>query len=316
LVLVSVLLPSYNHEKYISESIESVLNQSFKDFELIIIDDFSKDNSRAIIETYQRKDKRIKAFFHEKNMGIASTLNDLHSKASGKYVAYVASDDVWDKLKLEKQLAILQKNDSFVVWSEGEIINENGSPTGQTFTQMHLASNRRKSGKIFEELLNGNYVFGTSLIYRRDFALDLRYDEKLKYLNDYEFMVSLAKEHEFFFIPEFLAKYRIHGKNSILYNNTKWNQERIFIYKYFLSKYSREITKETRAGLNFNLYRCYHDSNEKILANFFLLKALKSSWLLYEVKSALTKDKNSINNLRYFMSAEIRGTLTSLRFRF
>ena len=121
-------MSSYNHEKYISEAIESILNQSFKDFELIILDDFSKDNSRAIIETYQRKDKRIKAFFHEKNMGIASTMNDLLSKASGKYIAFIDSDDVWDQLKLERQLAILEKNDSLVVWSEGEIIDENSVP--------------------------------------------------------------------------------------------------------------------------------------------------------------------------------------------
>ena len=152
-------MASYNHEKYISETIESVLNQSFKDFELIIVDDFSRDNSRAIIEDYGRKDKRVKAFFHKKNMGIAPTLNDLLSKTSGKYVAYIDSDDVWDPLKLEKQLSILEKNESLVVWCEGEIIDKNSIPTGKKFSELNFAINKKKSGRIFEELLPSNFIF-------------------------------------------------------------------------------------------------------------------------------------------------------------
>ncbi len=77
MVLVSVLMRSYNHEEYISEAIESVLNQSCKDLELIIVDDFSKDSSKTIVKKYENEDKRIKAFFHDKNMGMASTMNDL-----------------------------------------------------------------------------------------------------------------------------------------------------------------------------------------------------------------------------------------------
>ena len=98
---VSVLMPSYNHEEYLPEVITSVLNQTFKELELIIIDDCSKDKSKTIIESYQEKDKRIKAFFHERNLGLASTMNDLLSQASGKYIAFIDSDDVWDRLKLE-----------------------------------------------------------------------------------------------------------------------------------------------------------------------------------------------------------------------
>ena len=249
LVLVSVLMPSYNHEKYLSEAIESILNQSFEDFELIILDDFSKDNSRAIIETYQRQDKRIKAFFHKKNMGIASTINDLHSKASGKYIALIASDDVWDQLKLERQLAVLEKNDSLVVWSEGEIIDENSIPTGKTFIQMHLASNKKKSGRIFEELLYGNFIFGSSLIYSRDNVKGIQFDEKLKYLNDYKFFVNLAKKHQFFFIKEPLAKYRLHGKNCMSSNKKAWIQDAVIINKYFLREYGKEIPKRIQASL-------------------------------------------------------------------
>ncbi len=138
-------MPSYNHGKYLSETIESILNQTFQDLELIIIDDFSKDNSKAIIETYQEKDGRIKAFFHEKNIGITPTTNELIAKSSGKYIARIDSDDVWMKSKLAKQLAILQKNESLIVWSEGEVIDEKSKPTGKTFSQRLAALTRRKA---------------------------------------------------------------------------------------------------------------------------------------------------------------------------
>ena len=142
-------MPSYNHEKYISESIESVLNQSFKDFELIILDDCSKDNSQDIITTYQKKDARIRALFHKKNMGIAKTANDLLAEAKGKYVAFTSSDDVWEKSKLEKQLVILDRDDSLIVWSEGEIIDSESKPKGYTFASMHGAVEKKKERRYF-----------------------------------------------------------------------------------------------------------------------------------------------------------------------
>jgi teichuronic acid biosynthesis glycosyltransferase TuaG len=297
LVLVSVLLASYNHEHYIAETIESVLNQSFTDFELIILDDFSKDHSRAIIDNYQRKDKRIRAFFHDENRGLASTWNELLSKASGKYIAYIDSDDVWHKFKLERQLAILEKNDSLVVWSEGEVIDKNGVPTGKTFTQINLASNKKKSGTLFEELLYSNFIFDSSLIYKRDLTKGIQFDEQLKYLNAYKFLVHLATKHQFLFIEEPLAQYRIHGKNTLLTDKEGYDQDRVILYEYFLRAYSEEISKATKAILYSYLSWSYYSINEKTRAKFLFLQALKSNWGLYQVAFALT---NTRNRLTYF----------------
>jgi glycosyltransferase involved in cell wall biosynthesis len=312
LVLVSVLIPSYNYEKYLSETIESVLDQSFKDFELIILDDFSRDNSRAIIENYQRKDKRIKAYFHEKNMGMASTINDLLSKASGKYVAYLDSDDLWDKLKLERQLAVLEKNDSLVVYSEGEIIDGNGVPTGQTFTQTAWGSNKKKSGRIFEELLFENFVFQSSLIHKRNIAKDIQFDEKLKYINDYKFWVDLAKEHQFFFIKTPLAKYRVHGKNTLFADKKDWHKDYITLYQYFLREYDKGISKRAKAKLYFDLTLSYYFLNEKESAKFFFIKALKSNWAIYELKSVMIDEKESLIKFLSF-AKEIVKTRKLLR---
>jgi glycosyltransferase involved in cell wall biosynthesis len=300
MVLVSILMPSYNHEKYLSETIGSVLNQSVKDLELIILDDFSKDNSRTIIENYQRKDNRIKAFFHSKNMGLTSTTNDLLSKASGKFIAFIDSDDLWDKLKLEKQLAILEKNDSVIVYCEGEIIDKHGVSTGKMFTQTAWGSNRKKSGNIFDELMFENFIFESSVIYRREIAKNICFDERLKYISDYKFWVDLAKEHQFFFINEPLAKYRVHGKNTLFADKKDWHKDYVYVYQYFLREYDKGISKRAKAKLYFDLALSYYFLNEKNSAKFFFLKALKNNWFIYQLKSILTGEKESLKKFRSY----------------
>jgi glycosyltransferase involved in cell wall biosynthesis len=176
-------MPSYNHANYISDAIESVLEQSFKDIELIIIDDCSEDNSKDVIQSYKKKDARIRTIFHEENLGIARTYNDGLDAAEGKYIAFLDSDDVWKRNKLDKQLAILRKDENLVVWSEGIIIDQEGKPAGQTFTQREGGSNRRKSGDIFEALLLSNFVFDSSLIVKRSNidGVSIGYTEKTLY---------------------------------------------------------------------------------------------------------------------------------------
>jgi glycosyltransferase involved in cell wall biosynthesis len=308
MVLVSVLMRSYNHEDYISEAIDSVLNQSCKDLELIIVDDFSKDSSKTIIKKYENENKRIKAFFHDTNMGMASTMNDLFSKASGKYIAYIDSDDSWFPLKIEKQLAILEKNDSLVVWSEGEIIDQNSTPTGETFTQINLATEKKKSGEIFEDLLHANFIFLSSLIHNRIFAKDILFDQKLKYLNDYKFVVALANKHNFLFIKEPLVKYRMHGKNSNMHSNKEaWHQDVVIINEHFLKEYQKEIPKRTKAIIYFYLFWSYYVLNEKALSKFFFLKALKSNWILYQIVLTLTNTKKRLSLLRYFFIDQLKA---------
>lgn len=101
---VSVLLSNYNGDKHLDESISSVLSQTYKDFEFIIVDDASTDSSRKVIENYH--DKRIKKYYAEKNRNIAYSLNLALSMASGEYIARIDSDDVWELNKLETKCSI------------------------------------------------------------------------------------------------------------------------------------------------------------------------------------------------------------------
>ncbi|MCL4430107.1 MAG: glycosyltransferase [Chloroflexi bacterium] len=274
MVLVSVLMGSYNHEKYVSEAIESVLNQTFPDLELIIIDDHSTDNSKNIIEAYQAKDERVRAFFHERNMGIAITINDGLKKVRGNYVSFIGSDDVWYPYKLEQQLALTKNHENEILWSEGDIIDSDGNPTGTTFTQMHTATNKKKSGNLFGEILWDNYIFGQSLLIKKDFIGDTLFDTELRFLNDYRFIADLASKHDFFFIPEPLAKYRVHGRNSISKDRTRWLEDRVLLYSYFLQRYGDEISCNLKGILYMKIGSTYADLGRTDLAKQFYSKAI------------------------------------------
>jgi glycosyltransferase involved in cell wall biosynthesis len=272
MVLVSVVMPSYNHADYIPQAIESVLTQNFQDIELIIIDDCSKDNSRDLILSYKKKDARIRTIFHEKNLGIADTYNDGLDAAEGKYVAILDSDDVWRRNKLEKQLSILGRNEDLVVWSEGRIIDRVGKPTGQTFTQIQRASRRRKSGDIFQTLLSGNFIFDSSLIVKKSNVDGIRFDHNLKYLNDYKFVVDLAKDFKYCFINEQLVDYRIHGKNTITRDQESWLQDEIIMRKYFLGKYNME--RQIKSQMFFQISLAYSRLGKNKLGRQFLVMGL------------------------------------------
>jgi glycosyltransferase involved in cell wall biosynthesis len=275
--LISVIMASYNHEKYIPESIESVLDQSFNDLELIIIDDTSKDNSRKVIEKYSKVDPRVRLVFHEKNLGIAKTFNEGIQLSKGKFIAFLASDDVWTVDKLKKQMEILEKDENVIVWTEGEIINDVGQPVGKKFTDFNGGSNRKKSGHIFNDLMLVNYIFGSSLVLKRDNLKDIRFDEGLKYLNDYLFYLDLSVLYDYHFIDESLVKYRIHGNNAIFSNKKEWYLDMIKVNDYVLNKYHTLINKYIKTKiLCYNVYLCYTLGDVRASLDY-LIKGIKLS---------------------------------------
>lgn len=240
--LVSVIMPSYNHAKYIPEAIESVLGQTFPDFELIIIDDGSQDGSQQIIEDYKKKDERIRTVLHTENKGISETFNELIDIAKGKFLSPIASDDIWVRDKLEKQVKIMETDENLIIWTEGEIIDSKSVSTNNKFTQKYNVV--KKNGCIFEELLGGNFVFGSSMMYKKEGLNDIRIDKKLKYLNDHKFFLDLAYKYQFYFISEPLTKYRVHGKNSIVSDMEGWYKDFILIGKCITSEYGDKLTSK------------------------------------------------------------------------
>ena len=229
--LVSAFMKSFNHERFIAEAIESVLTQDFEDLELIIVDDASTDASREIVERYAEQDPRIRVIFHERNLGISKVVNDGIDAARGKFVSQIDSDDVWVTDKLTKQLAVLEEDENVIVWSEGELIDENGRSLGKSFSEKDRSVSKKKSGDLFETLLSGNYIFGSTLMYKRTNLGDLRYDKRFLYNNDYKFLLQLAHNYKFCYVAEPLAKYRVHGKNTLVGSGRQAQERRRAAYR-------------------------------------------------------------------------------------
>jgi glycosyltransferase involved in cell wall biosynthesis len=247
--LISVLMPSYNHEKYIAESIESVLSQTVSDLELIIVDDASTDNSRDVIKRYARDEGRIKPIYHEKNMGIARTLNDAFDSAGGTFLAWTASDDLWLPKKLEIQLPVLKRDDNLVVWGDAYIIDSQGVCTGEKASKKYLSRYKKKSGNIFLSLFNGNYVIGQTRLIKRSNTTGIRFDESYKYVNDYKFEIEIASRYQYYFIDAVLAKYRIHDSNSIYSDTNGWVNDWMRFTDELLSTYAAELPSSAKAHI-------------------------------------------------------------------
>ncbi|MBM3590851.1 MAG: glycosyltransferase [Alphaproteobacteria bacterium] len=221
---ISVIISSYNHEKYIAQAIESVLSQSFADFELLIIDDNSTDNTAGIIKNF--KDPRIKFFQNSQNFGMTINTNNLIKKASGNYIATLNSDDYWQHNKLAKQIDFLEKNlDYGACFTLANIVDDNGkSPTKiKTNPFKHLELNR------FELLnylfFNNNFLCYPSAMIRKKILEEVGYlNPAYLILLDVELWIKiLFAGHEIKILPEKLTNFRIlsDGKNLSGKNSKK-----------------------------------------------------------------------------------------------
>jgi glycosyltransferase involved in cell wall biosynthesis len=242
-------MTSYQYERYLAHAINSVLAQTVADLELIIVDDGSTDQSPQIIRSYAEKDSRVKPIFITVNHGIAYAMNTGIDAAEGKFIAFISSDDIWVPQKLEGQLKVLENDEDLVVWTEGVIIDAQGKPTGETFTQVHGSERRIKSGDIFNELLKGNFIFGSSRILKRSNLDGIRWNVNLKYLNDYQFAVDLARKYRFYFLPEPLTMYRIHGQNTATRDLSGHLIDNIPLGRYFLSQYGDVMENQSRLSI-------------------------------------------------------------------
>jgi teichuronic acid biosynthesis glycosyltransferase TuaG len=130
--LVSIITPMYNSSRFIEETILSVLSQTYQNWELLITDDASKDNSIQVVEKYVAQDKRIRLFVSKENIGAAAARNISLSNAKGKFIAFLDSDDLWTPYKLEKQLTFMLNNGYAFSITNYSIIEEDGSKTNKT----------------------------------------------------------------------------------------------------------------------------------------------------------------------------------------
>lgn len=200
--LVSIIMPSYNSEKYIKDSIESVLSQSYNNWELIIIDDCSNDNTVNVIKSFN--DKRIKLFINEKNSGAAISRNRALRESNGKWISFLDSDDVWMPNKLEEQLNFMVENNYSFSFTDYRICKN-----GQFEKCIRTGPNKVNYRKIKRYC----YFFTSTVIY--DFSIvGLIQIGGIKKNNDYAMWLKALKNVDAFRFPKCLSIYNKHT-NSI-----------------------------------------------------------------------------------------------------
>lgn len=209
---VSIGIPSYNHEKYISETIESILNQTFQDFEIIITDDGSSDNSLDVIKSFS--DPRIKLFVFDENQGACKAVNNCIKNSRGEYFAYVSSDDVWEKDKLEKQVKFLDKNPHFpAVFTKVTIIDEDGKEfidKNHFYFSVFEQENRSRSRWLNHFFYKGNCICHPSILIRKEVYNEIGYyNELMANLPDFDMWVRFSLMYDFHIIDEKLTKFRV-----------------------------------------------------------------------------------------------------------
>ena len=228
--LVSIITPSYKSKRFISQTIESVQAQTYKNWEMIIVDDLSPDNSNEIIEEYIKKDNRIKLIKLEKNSGPAVARNRAIEEAKGRYIAFLDADDLWYPEKLEKQISFMDTNNYGLTYTNYETMNENGdklnniivSPSKLNYKQLLKSNKIGCLSAIYDTTITGK-VYMPLIKKRQDYGLWLKILKKIDYaynvnevLGTYRLMSNSVSSNKIDLLKYNYALFREHEQFSII----------------------------------------------------------------------------------------------------
>lgn len=235
--VLSIVMPVFNAGNFVSEAIQSLLNQSFSDFELIIIDDGSTDNSLGIIESFS--DSRLILLRNTVNQGIVYSRNRGLQVACGDYYAPFDADDVATPDKFLKQIDFLKKNPDYsMVGSFATIIDDSGKPTGKRWKLPAPAA------RIPSIMLFRNYFVHSSLVIRKSEMPPEGYAEGFDRVEDYLLAFNISSKYKTCNLGDYLVKYRIHNQSVTSDYKTKVLEQDAKVYKLMYSNLGIEITPE------------------------------------------------------------------------
>ena len=218
---VSIIVPMYNAEKFIRKTIESVLAQTYQNWEMLIMNDVSTDNSLAVVSGYAKKDKRIKIINTEKNVGVVKGRNFLIDLASGKYIAFLDADDYWHNEKLEKQIKFMKEKNASISCTEYTRVKENEEKINDVIIKEEISYN---------DMLKNNYLGCLTVMYDAE-KIGKRYFKELEKNEDYVLWLEIVKDvNTIYGLKENLAYYRVLD-NSRSSNKVKTAKVRWEIYR-------------------------------------------------------------------------------------
>lgn len=204
--LVSVIIATFNCARYLPYALDSVFQQTYPHFEVLVIDDGSNDDTKTVMQSYLSK----VTYLTQKNSGVAAARNNGVRNAKGEYISFLDADDLWEPDKLELQVRYLESHpDVAVAFGDMSSFNENG-----TFSFSVQKSFPVYEGWIFERLLVNNFVMNITTMVRKSIVLELNgFDEDLRIASDYHLYLRIALRYEFGYIDKVLSHRRCHERN-------------------------------------------------------------------------------------------------------
>jgi len=265
--LISVNMVVHNGEKFIFESINSILNQTFINFELIIINDGSTDKTKEIISSF--KDPRIISKNNEKNNGIVYSRNMAAKLSLGKYIAIQDADDISLPNRLELELEFLNNNPDFgLVGSFAELIDASGKSLNKIQSK-YLSFQNIKINLLFK-----NCFTHSSILYRKDILIKYLFSSNFEnYCEDYDMIVKVSNKMKVFNINKVLIKYRIHGKNISLNNKNIQKNNRKIISNQLKNLDIDPSKRELDIHLNLSK-KIVHENLELLIDSLYWLEKL------------------------------------------
>ncbi len=212
---ISIIMNCHNGEKYLKQSLKSIINQSYKNWELIFFNNFSTDHSKKIIKKFL-KDKRIKYFESKKFLNLYDARNKAIRKSKGGYISFLDTDDLWNKNKLKIQVDFLKKNNCKMLYSKFYILN-------QIKKKKYInIKNKLSSGKLTQSFLDDYPVGILTVILKRSIFKRINFNKNYNIIGDFDFFIKLSMRNKIHVINKPLATYRHHHQNM---SNTKLDMQ-------------------------------------------------------------------------------------------
>jgi len=282
--LVSVIINCHNSEKYIRESINSALAQTYKNLEIIIWDNKSSDNTRKIIESFQ--DKRIKYFYSATFYPLGKARNKAITESSGNFLAFLDSDDIWLPEKLEAQIPLFEDSKVGIVISNTIFFSDTKEKN------LFLDKNPPPQGYVFSELLRRYFVSMETLVLRKE-ALDFDnlFDERFSFIEEFDLVLRISLKWKLAYSNKVLSKWRIHSESLTWVRPLGFSEEReIFIEKMsnlinnFEKKYAIELEHLKRQS-DFEWAVFFLESNQKKIARKYTKrnKFFNLKWFVFHM---------------------------------
>lgn len=272
LPLVTVICLSYNHERFVKDAILSVINQTYSNIQLIVVDDFSDDNTVAIIKSIAHKHPSIQTLFLAYNHGNCKAFNLALQLAKGKYIIDFATDDLMLPQRIEEQVAFFEMQDEKVgvIFSNAEFIDESGNVLG-----VHADPNTYvPQGDVFREVLRHYFICPPTIMVKKQvFDALSGYDEALAY-EDFDFWVRASRRFHFWYQHDVLTKRRIVKKslaNSFAWSAKMTNSTLMVCEKAFLLCKTKTELEALQIRVNYELCYAFRNKHWNVVSSYLPL---------------------------------------------